>query len=116
MRADPVAALCDEGEALLEARSPADALFGWLRSYITTKRDLTDGPRSQLFEDWHESMHAAASALLTRAQRSGVVRPDLTATDLLTMANGIALASTDPDQTLRLLRFLRQGTAPPQVS
>ncbi|KAB2344417.1 SbtR family transcriptional regulator [Actinomadura rudentiformis] len=109
MRADPVAALCDEGEALLEARSPADALFAWLRSYITTQRTLAaDAP---LFEDRHESVHATASALLTRAQRSGVVRADLTATDLLTMANGIALASTDPDQTRRLLRFLRRGAS-----
>ncbi|MFG2000695.1 hypothetical protein ACGFNU_16280 [Spirillospora sp. NPDC048911] len=98
------AALREEGEALLEADSPADALFGWLRSYITrtaTHRGLTAD----------ESMHATASALLTRAQRSGAVRADLTATDLLALANGIALATRDPDQTRRLLRFLRQGTS-----
>ncbi|GAA2611498.1 helix-turn-helix domain-containing protein [Actinomadura fulvescens] len=115
--ADEVAALAAEGEALLEARSPADALFGWLRSFIrhvATKRELAltrDGPRSRLFDEWHESMHATASALLTRAQRAGAVRADLTVSDLLAMANGIALASADADQTRRLLRFLRQGTS-----
>src|SRR5262245_164327 len=41
--ADEVAALCAQGDALLEDQSPPDALFTWLRAFIahvTGKREL----------------------------------------------------------------------------
>jgi hypothetical protein len=87
---------------------------------VATKRELAlaitndrDGRRSALFDGWHEAMRSTASALLTRARRSGAVRTDLVVADLLTLANGIALAGPDTVQAERLLLLLRQGTGPP---
>src|SRR3954454_60403 len=86
---EEVAALCARSQSLLAADLPSHALFGWLQDFIAhvaAKRELalsiTDdrtGQRSALFDRWHHSMHTAASALLTRAQNAGTVRPDLNA-------------------------------------
>jgi AcrR family transcriptional regulator len=120
--ADEVTELCGRGEALLEDESPGDALVEWLRAFIAhvaTKRELAlaipgdeDGGRSALFRGWHDAMHSVASALLDRARRVGAVRADLDVPDLLTLANGIALASKDAEQRERILLVLRQGTEP----
>lgn len=120
--ADEVAALCAQGEALLEDESPGDALFGWLRAFIAhvaAKRELAlaipndqSGQRSALFDRWHKAMHTTASTLLTRAQSRGAVDADLDVSDLLTLANGIAVASGDSDQVERCLGLLRRGIAP----
>jgi AcrR family transcriptional regulator len=117
--ADEVTELCGLGETLLAEGSPDDALFGWLHAFIAhvaTKRELalalTDdhgGQRSALFGRWHEAMHATASALLTRARQSGAVHADLDVSDLLRLANGIALSGADADQTGRLLLLVRRG-------
>jgi AcrR family transcriptional regulator len=118
--ADEVAALCARGEALLAAGAPGAALFEWLRAFVAhvaTKRQLaqtisaTEGqPRSELFRQWHESMHETADALVERARRAGAVAAEVTAADLLAMANGIALAAADAPQAERLLDLLRRGT------
>jgi AcrR family transcriptional regulator len=119
--ADEVAALCAQGEALLEDRSPQDALFAWLRAFFThvaAKRDLAlaipsdqGGERSALFDGWHRAMHYTASRLLARAQSAGAVDPDLKASDLLVLASGIAVATADDRQAERCLAVLRHGAA-----
>jgi AcrR family transcriptional regulator len=120
--ADEVTALCTQGEALLETEPPADALFTWLRAFVAHvagKRDLAlaipgdqDGERSALFDGWHAAMHATASGLLARAQSAGEASADLTASDLLTLATGIAVASPDSGQAGRCLAVIRHGTRP----
>jgi AcrR family transcriptional regulator len=118
--ADEVTALCAQGDALLEDQSPRDALFVWLRAFIehvAGKRELalaipSDGQRPAMFDGWHTAMHATASRLLTRAQSGGAVSTDLGASDLLVLANGIAVATADTDQAERCLALLRRGTAP----
>jgi hypothetical protein len=60
-------------------------------------------------------MHTAASALLTRAQSAGAVRPDLNASELLALANGIALTATDTTQAERLVLLIRQGMDTPST-
>jgi AcrR family transcriptional regulator len=120
--ADEVAALCAQGEALLEDELPGAALFGWLRAFIAhvaAKRELAlaipndeGGQRSELFDRWHKAMRTTASRLLARAQSSGAVGADLDVSDLLTLANGIALASVDTDQAERCLGLLLHGIAP----
>ena len=120
--ADEVAALCAQGEARLRDESPGDALFVWLRAFIAhmaAKRQLAlaipddqGGQRSALFDRWHKAMHATASKLLTNAQSSGAVSADIDASDLLALANGIAVVSADTDQAERCLVLLRNGTAP----
>lgn len=117
--AEEVEALCAEGESLLGAEEPGEALFGWLSSFVShvaTKRELAlaipeDGPgrRSGLFEGWHGRMLSIAGALVVRAWGAGDVRADLSARDLLSLANGIALAETDPDRVERLLMVVRRG-------
>jgi AcrR family transcriptional regulator len=119
--ADEVQALCAQGEALLDDHSPGDALFAWLRAFIAhvaAKRELAlaipddhAGQRRALFDSWHKAMHSTASRLLARAQSSGMARPDLDASDLLALANGIAIASVGTDQAERCLELLRNGTA-----
>ncbi|MCX5442887.1 MULTISPECIES: TetR/AcrR family transcriptional regulator [unclassified Streptomyces] len=117
---EEVAELCARSQSLLAEDPPGDALFAWLQDFIAhvaAKRELalsiTDdrtGQRSALFDRWHQSMHTAASALLTRAQSAGAVRADLNASELLALANGIALTTTDATQAQRLVVLVRQGT------
>ncbi|MFI6816046.1 TetR/AcrR family transcriptional regulator [Nonomuraea sp. NPDC050328] len=120
--ADEVTALCSQGETLLKNESPAAALFDWLRAFIAhvaAKRELAlaipndqGGQRSALFDHWHKAMHTTASTLLTHAQSRGTVDADLDVSDLLTLANGIAVASSDSDQADRCLQLLRRAIAP----
>ncbi|MFD4688839.1 TetR/AcrR family transcriptional regulator [Streptomyces sp. NPDC058463] len=117
---EEVAELCARSQSLLAEDPPGDALFAWLQHFIAhvaAKRELalsiTDdrtSQRSALFDRWHQSMHTAASALLTRAQSAGAVRADLNASELLALANGIALTTTDATQAERLVVLVRQGT------
>lgn len=118
--AEEVTELCARGQSLLAEDPPGDALFGWLQDFIAhvaAKRELalsiTDdraGQRSSLFDRWHHSMRTTASALLTRAQSAGAVRSDLDVSELLALANGIALTATDAAQAERLVLVVRQGT------
>ncbi|MFJ2832725.1 TetR/AcrR family transcriptional regulator [Streptomyces sp. NPDC087263] len=122
---EEVAELCARSQSLLAEDPPGDALFDWLQDFIAhvaAKRELalsiTDdrtGQRSALFDRWHHSMHTAASALLTRAQSVGAVRADLNASELLALANGIALTTTDATQAERLVLLVRQGTDTPST-
>jgi AcrR family transcriptional regulator len=120
---EEVAELCARGESSLDEDSPGDALFGWLQDFIAhvaAKRDLAlsitddrNDQRSALFDRWHQAMHTAASALLIRAQGAGIVRGDLSTSELLALANGIALTTTDPAKAERLLLVVRQGMDTP---
>jgi AcrR family transcriptional regulator len=116
---DEVTALTSEGGQLLSKAATADAVFTWLRSFITHVADKSDlahaipeEGRSDLFNEWHEAMRATLTALITRAQDAGTISRDITATDLLALANGIALAAADDRQVDRLLRLAREGIAP----
>lgn len=119
--ADEVTDLCARGEALLEHEPAEDALARWLSEFVahvSTKRQLASaipddpsGRRSALFDDWHGRMHATTTGLLARAQRAGSVRPDVAVPDLLTLANGIAVACTDTAQAGRCLDLVRRGIA-----
>lgn len=117
--AGEVEALRERGEALLEDEAPGDALLAWLRefvSHVASKRELAlaipddGGTRSGLFDRWHVEMHSTVFRLLARAQKDGAARDDVRASDLLALANGIALAGTDGEQVERLLRIVRLGT------
>lgn len=117
--ADEVAALCRKGADLLGDPSPVDALFIWLEAFVVhvaTKRTLAlaaaEGPgarRTQMFDQWHESMRSTATKLLCRAQDAGAVRPELTATDLLAIGSGAALTATNVAHAQRLVGLLRSG-------
>ena len=117
--ADEVDALCARGDALLDADSPADALYTWLLafvSHVATRRELAvldaDQPGTDVsarYAQWHEAMHRTATALVDRARAAGAVRADVDPGDLLRLTSGIALTGADPH---RLLRLVRHGTTP----
>ena len=121
--ADEVSTLCELGRSLPADSSPADALFRWLRAFIThvaTKRELplaipddTAGQRSALYRQWHDTMRATASALLSRAQDADEIRSNLDVSDLLASASGIGHAAADDDQIDRLLAIVREGVTTP---
>ncbi|QKG22715.1 TetR/AcrR family transcriptional regulator [Actinomadura verrucosospora] len=117
---DEVTDLTTQGRDLLRQDPPADALFTWLRAFITHVADKADlaraipeDGRSPLFDQWHAAMHTALAPLLARAQETGAVRPDLDGRDLLALAGGIATAGSGAAQTDRLLRLVREGIATP---
>jgi hypothetical protein len=71
----------------------------------------TEGPsgrRTPLFDEWHTSVTATAADLVRRARPA--LRPDVTATDVLALASGTALA-TDAVHARRLVALLRTGLA-----
>ncbi|TDD68993.1 TetR/AcrR family transcriptional regulator [Actinomadura darangshiensis] len=117
--ADEVAALCDRGSALLGEPAAGEALHTWLEAFavhVATRRTLAfagteaDGERrTALFERWHAALTSTAAELLTRAQRSGHVRGDLTVAEVLTLVNAVAAADTDPARVRRLLSIVRHG-------
>jgi hypothetical protein len=54
-------------------------------------------------------MHGTAARLLERAMAAAAVPPELTATDLLALATGAALAGGDAAGARRLVRLMRAG-------
>ncbi|MFI9550763.1 TetR/AcrR family transcriptional regulator [Nonomuraea endophytica] len=117
--ASEVTALEEQGAALLDTEPAAQALFTWLDAFVThvaTKRALAlagteTGRRTELFDRWHKSMRSTAQKLLTRAQRSGDVTTDLTASDLLALTSAAAVAATDAEHARGLLLIMRNGFA-----
>jgi len=98
---DGVRTLCAEGDRLLEAEPPTEALIDWLRAfagYVTTKKGLAKSllesvdNRDQIFRQSHEMINRTGNALLGRAKASGAIRPDLELMDLVRLSNAIALA------------------------
>jgi AcrR family transcriptional regulator len=118
-----VAELARRGAELGTAPDPAAALLTWLDDFVdhvTTKRSLAldavagaTGERGAVFAGWHDSMIATAGALLHRAQAEHRVGRAIAVTDLLALANGIALAGTDSTQAHRLLRLAWHGLEEP---
>ena len=116
--ADEVTALCERGAQLLDSSDPTDALFAWLDEFVVhvaTKRPLamaategTNEHRTTLFHEWHAAITSTAERLIRRAQTG--LRSDVTATDVLTLAAGAALAA-ETAQARRLVAMLRAGIA-----
>lgn len=121
--ADEIAALCDRGADLLREPDPGEALFTWLEAFavhVATRRTLafagtenSGERRTALFDRWHASLTSAAEKLLAKAQQADAVRTDLTAAEVLALANAVAASETDLDQVRRLLEILRHGLSGP---
>jgi AcrR family transcriptional regulator len=112
--------LCQQGTALLQDASPGTALTTWMDSFVrhvAATRPLAlaatenSEQRGELFARWHQRMASTAAPLLARAQHAGAVRGDLTARDILALANAAAIAGTGPDDARRLLDLMRHGFA-----
>ncbi len=123
---DQVEALCAQAEGLLAVQSPRGALVTWMRAMVefgATKHNLTSAlaadhdRNAPVFSACREDLVAAATALLSRAQQAGVVRPDVTPTDLLRLSHAIAVAAQraadGADQAERLLSLMLDGVMLP---
>jgi AcrR family transcriptional regulator len=118
---DQVAALCQRAVELAASRSPGAALTAWMREMVefgATKQNLTSALAADydkdapVFSACRDDLLAAATALLTRAQQAGAVRPDVRPLDLLRLSHGVAAATArgdDPEQAERLLSLMLNG-------
>lgn len=118
---DQVEELCQVARDLDGQVPPEQALERWLRAlmaFATTKKNLssslTSGPeKSEVATSCSVMVREAATKLLTAAQRTGQVRADVDATDLLRMSHALAIAAdlpySHPDQGERLMSVLLAG-------
>jgi AcrR family transcriptional regulator len=119
---DRFAELRDDASRLNQTLPPVEALGAWVRSFARSSAQVRGLPESVLaalhdegsqLHSACEAMRSAGAELLSAAQRSGAIRADVTATELYTLAAGIAWASTnvptDPDLTDRLLATALRG-------
>ncbi|MFJ8926762.1 MULTISPECIES: helix-turn-helix domain-containing protein [unclassified Streptomyces] len=114
--------LLARSRALLDAPQPCTALVTWLREIITHASEYRGLSRALMSASQDASsalarcsdpMREAGQALLSRAQRAGAVRQDVSMGDLLQLTNAIALAAeetpSDPGLADRLLRLTLRG-------
>jgi AcrR family transcriptional regulator len=105
---------------------PIKALRAWMLlfvDYIATKQiivaalnTVVGGP-SKLFESSRAQIHGAIHSLVDRAIRSGDIRSDLDAVDLLRALVGVSNVASVPDwpeSARRLVGILIAGSRPPQ--
>jgi AcrR family transcriptional regulator len=114
-----VAAVCDEGEELLDWPSPGEAFRHWLQAlanYLATKRGLTaalvaaDGSKAEVISTCSMAIRATAERLMTRAQESGEIRADLDPTELMMLIHGVIVASElHPEKSDRLMSLMLEG-------
>jgi AcrR family transcriptional regulator len=107
-----------------ETMPPLEALRAWMLlfvDYIATKKiiapalnNLVGGP-SKMFEASHDQMWEAIRGLVKRAIKSGDIRKDLDAIDLLRALIGVAKLESSPDwqqSARRLVDILITGSRP----
>jgi AcrR family transcriptional regulator len=103
----------------LDGTDPWEALSRWAErfiAYMATKQALAaellnyldrDNP---LFKMCRGSLYDAGEPLLTHAQEVGVVRPDVTIAEFISMVMGIAkIPAADPEQNAHILRIALDG-------
>jgi AcrR family transcriptional regulator len=115
---DEVEAVCRTA-AELDDGDPWEALNGWferLIGYFATKRALAGellnymDKDASLFQVCRASLWEAGEPLLKRAQDAGVVRPDVTISDVMQMLVGIGkIPTSDPAQVDHILRIALDG-------
>jgi AcrR family transcriptional regulator len=123
---DQVEELCAVARELHDEVPPEQALERWLRAlmaFATTKKNLSSslmsGPNksSEVATSCSTMVREAATKLLAEAQRTGQVRGDVDAIDLLRMSHALAIAAdlphSHPDQGERLMSVLLAGLRPP---
>jgi AcrR family transcriptional regulator len=103
----------------LDTDDPWKALNDWFQhfiGYMATKRALAAellnylDQDAELFQVCRRSLWAAGEPLLKRAQEAGVVRDDVTISDVIQMVAGIGkMPNTDREQTEHILRIALDG-------
>jgi AcrR family transcriptional regulator len=113
--------LCDAADELVATETPDQALATWMERFVqhvATKRGMAMalksviGKDSELFAYCHGRIRASVKLLLDNAVKSGDIRSDVEAADLLKALSGICLVSDQPgwqDQARRLVGLLHDG-------
>jgi AcrR family transcriptional regulator len=120
-----VTLLCGDALALLNQAEPERAFFTWVQimsGYFMSKRGLSKavvaalGKDSELVETCWTKMRDTTERTLILSQQAGLIRPDVTAVDVMRLTHGVVTSSDyDPDQASRLLSIMVDGlrTMPP---
>src|SRR3954452_13834160 len=96
------------------------AFFGFLArlgAEGAAKRDTSDA--ITVPGALRSDIHDALAVLLSRAQATGAVRPDITAADLITMLKSLLVAvhdNPDPGRVERIFAVLTDGLRPPPAA
>ncbi|MEV6175150.1 TetR/AcrR family transcriptional regulator [Streptomyces sp. NPDC051954] len=119
---DGVSDLLSRSRELLDASEPCAALVTWLREIVTHAGEYRGLSRALMSVSHDDSsalarcsdpIRDAGTALLTRAQKAGTVRPGVAIGDLLQLTHAIALAAEespgDPELADRLLMLTLRG-------
>ncbi|MBA6440200.1 MULTISPECIES: TetR/AcrR family transcriptional regulator [Streptomyces] len=110
-----LARLCDAAPELLAALPPREALRVWLArfmDYANAKLGMADALRGVVasgvnpYAQSHEMIQDALARLMDAAVAAGVIRSDISATDMFAALTGIALASGKPEQREQADRLL----------
>ncbi len=110
-----LARLCDAAPELLAALPPREAMRAWLgrfMDYANAKLGMADALRGVVasgvnpYAQSHEMIQDALSRLMDAAVAAGVIRSDISATDMFAALTGIALASGKPEQREQADRLL----------
>ncbi|MGQ4487631.1 TetR/AcrR family transcriptional regulator [Streptomyces sp. SAS_281] len=122
---EAVTALITRSRELAGSDRPCAALVEWLGAIVTHAGEYrglaqalmsTCRDESSALARCNTPLREAGSNLLTRAQSSGAVRPDVSIDDLMQLTNAIALAaeqsSDDPGLANRLLALTLRGLHP----
>lgn len=114
-----VDSVCARAEDFLEGDFPEQAFAGWIKAlaaYLVTKRGLSKalitalGRDSELISSAWVAMRDTADRLLVRAQQAGIVRPDVTAMDVLRLVHGIVVSTEQaPEEADHLLSLMLDG-------
>ncbi|MCH6162877.1 TetR/AcrR family transcriptional regulator [Streptomyces marispadix] len=116
-----VSRLCDAAPALLEQKSPVEALRAWTRlflDYVTAKHGMIDALRaiaatgSNPYGHSREMIQAAITSLMDACTAAGAIRTDIQPTDFGAALEGIALTSAGAEhrqQAERLLALTLDG-------
>ena len=117
--------LADAEQKFADALPPIEALRAWLLlfvDYIAAKQLIAPavnallGDPTKVFEASYARVWDAIRALVKRAIKSGDIRKDLDALDLLRALIGVANVATSPDwqqSARRLVDILITGSRPP---
>jgi AcrR family transcriptional regulator len=108
--------VADEADELLSRHAPLDALRLWMglfTDFMTAKHGMADAFRMVLasgenpFAPMRGIVLEALTELVTRC--GDRLRQDVDGLDILTVLNGISLATTDREQTARLIDLVLGG-------
>jgi hypothetical protein len=120
---EDIATLSEAAYALLESRSPEDALAEWTRMQVDFALGRSGLARAlkaamdkegETFAWCKATLREAADAILVRAKGSGAVRDDIRPVDLLRLAHAVATASDQAEEGSadRMLSIMLAGLRP----